>query len=195
MSEDNNKKNEKEENVFPFIKGENLDLVPSHPDWNELYCKWSNDPEVRVFARNVMPNTIEDTKKWLKPREEKGAPDHIVMTIWHKQNKKPIGVIGLGDINWFNRWANAFIQIGDKDYWKKGIATEATEMLLKYAFEEVNLNKVSGGVIVENIGSWKVAEKVGFKFEATLKNEFYVNGKYHDVKRYCYLREDWFKAQ
>lgn len=182
-----------ESHAFPFIRGENLDLVPSSKEWVELMCKWSNDPDVRHYARNVLPNTLEDVKKWLEPHERNGAPEFIVMTIWHKKDKKPIGAAGLGDIKWFNRWANAFLQIGDKNYWGKGVATEATKLLLQYAFEEVNLNKVSGQIILDNIGSWKVAEKVGFKFEGVLEQEFYVDGKYKDTKRYSYTRDMWFK--
>ncbi|MEJ2252094.1 MAG: GNAT family N-acetyltransferase [Candidatus Lokiarchaeota archaeon] len=135
MSEEN-KSEEKnfESHAFPFIRGENLDLVPSSKEWVELMCKWSNDPDVRHYARNVLPNTLEDVKKWLEPHERNGAPEFIVMTIWHKKDKKPIGAAGLGDIKWFNRWANAFLQIGDKNYWGKGVATEATKLLLQYAF-------------------------------------------------------------
>ena len=75
----------------------------------------------------------------------------------------------------------------------KNIATEATHLLLKYAFEELNLNKVSGSVVVDNIGSWKVAEKIGFKYEGTLKEHKYIDGKYRDEKCYGYLKSDWFK--
>jgi RimJ/RimL family protein N-acetyltransferase len=195
MSEDKETQEEKwEQNAFPFIRGENLDFVPSNKEWADLLCKWSNDPEVRHYARNVMPNSLEDVKKWVEPREHhEGPPNFIVMTIWHKKDKRPIGVAGLGDIKWFNRWANAFLQIGEKKYWGKGIATEATELLLQYAFEEVNLNKVSGQIIVDNIGSWKVAEKVGFKFEGILEQEFYVDGEYKDAKRYSYTKDRWLE--
>ncbi|MHA1413699.1 MAG: GNAT family N-acetyltransferase, partial [Promethearchaeota archaeon] len=69
----------------------------------------------------------------------------------------------------------------------------ATKLLLQYAFEELNLNKVSGSVAEANIGSWTVAEKVGFKFEGISRDEFYVDGKYINVKKYCYLKRDWKK--
>ncbi|TFG02819.1 MAG: N-acetyltransferase [Promethearchaeota archaeon] len=180
----------KEEDVFPFISGEQIDLVAPNSNWANIYTKWKNDPEVRLYMRNVMPRTLESIKKRYEPQEG-GTPEHIGFTIYHKKDKKPIGSVGLSRINWFNRWANAFALIGEKEYWGKDIATEAVKLILKYAFEELNLHKISGGAAINNIGSWTVAEKVGFTFEATHKDEFYVDGKYIDTKRYYFFKEDW----
>ena len=182
----------KEEDVFPFISGKNIDLIAPNSSWAKIYTKWKNDPKVRLYMRNVMPRTLETTKKRYEP-QERDAPEHISFTIYHKEDKKPIGNVGLSRINWFNRWANAFAFIGEKEYWGKNIATEATKLILRYAFEELNLHKISAGAAINNIGSWSVAEKVGFTYEATLKDEFYVDGKYIDTKRYYILKDDWKK--
>ena len=182
--------------AIPFIQGENIDLMPGRLEWAEHYCRWMNSPTVRRFSRNPMPRSLEEIKKWFEsPPEQQGMKDFIVFTIWHKKDKKPIGQVGLNHIHWFNRWANAFIHIGETEYWGKNIATETTNLLLKYAFEEVNLNKVSGGVAIDNVGSWTVAEKLGFKFEGILKEEFYIDGEYKDVKMYCYLKKDWMEKK
>ncbi len=68
-------------------------------------------------------------------------------------------------------------------------------MLVEYAFNELNLNKLHGGVAVDNIGSWSVAGKIGFKFEGTKKHEMYVDGKYVDTKIFQILKEDWVKKK
>jgi len=65
--------------------------------------------------------------------------------------------------------------------------------LIEYAFNELNLNKLHGGVAIDNIGSWSVAEKLGFTLEGIEKDEFYVDGEYLDHKTYCILKEDWEK--
>jgi RimJ/RimL family protein N-acetyltransferase len=179
--------------IYTFIEGERVDLVPSNVKYANLYAKWQNDPKVRKFSRNPLPRTLEDIKKWFEPTEDRQMKDHIVFSIYHKQDKKLIGSCGLNRIHWFNRTANAFLLIGETDYWNKQIATEATILLIKYGFEEANLHRITGGVAVDNIGSWKVAEKVGFTFEGISKGDFYINGKYIDTKRYYYLREDWLK--
>ncbi len=184
---------EKEEKIVPvFIEGNEISLAVQDSDHVDLYAKWINNPKVRVFARSETPIRVEDIKKWFEPRKGR-VPKFIVFDIWHKKDKKPIGQCGLSWINWVNGWANAFLSIGEPEYWGKNIATEATEMLVEYAFNELNLNKLQGGAAVENIGSWSVAEKVGFQFEGIRKDSMYVNGKYHNGKTYRILKEEWMK--
>ena len=68
-------------------------------------------------------------------------------------------------------------------------------MLINYAFNELNLHKLHGGAAVENIGSWTVAKKIGFKVEGIEKDHMYVDGKYLDLKVHCFLKEDWVKKR
>ncbi|MFW9988751.1 MAG: GNAT family N-acetyltransferase [Candidatus Odinarchaeota archaeon] len=184
-----------EEKIVPvFITGKEIYFTTQNSDHINLYAKWMNNPKVRVFARWETPIRVEDIKKWLEPRNER-FPNFIVFEIWHKKDKKPIGQCGLGWINWVSGWANVFLFIGEPEYWNKNIATEATELLVEYAFNELNLNKLRAGAAVENIGSWSVAEKVGFKFEGISKDNMYVNGRYHDCKTYRILKEDWMNKK
>ena len=190
MSEKN-----KEIEPLPFIKGENVNLVVTRSDWIELQCKWGNNPENRRFLRGPIPRSKDSMKKRFESRTSDGLGDWVGFIIYHIKDKKPIGEVGLSRINWINGWANAYANIGEVEYWNSDIATEATKLLLKYAFEELNLNKISGSVAVENIGSWKVAEKIGFTYEGTFKEEKYIDGKYRDEKKYGYLKSEWFKKK
>ena len=188
-------KEEKEGKEVPvFIEGETIYFIPHNSEYINLYVKWFNDPKVRKYAREIVPIRVDDAKKWFE-ESERGTPNYIGFVIWHKKDMKPIGVIGLGLIDWVNGWANVGLSIGEPAYWNKNIATEATELLIEYAFNELNLNKVRGGAAVENVGSWSVAKKLGFKFEGIGKQEMYVDGKYLDEKRYCLLREDWLNSK
>jgi RimJ/RimL family protein N-acetyltransferase len=191
--EESSKKSEEPE-IFPFIRGSKIDLCPRNSKYVDLYIKWKNDPKVRKYARNVIPRTIDEQKQRFETSRE-GLSEHISLDVLHKEDKKPIGQIGLNHIDWVNGWANAFLQIGEPDYWNKDIGTEATELILNYAFNELNLNKIHGGMAVENIGSSKVAEKIGFIFDGIRKHEMYVDGKYLDSKTFRILKEDWLKSK
>ncbi|MFX1376830.1 MAG: GNAT family N-acetyltransferase [Promethearchaeota archaeon] len=179
---------------FPFIKGKNVDLCALNSRHAEIYARWKNDPIVRKYSRNVIPKTLDEQKKRFESQQEKFS-EHISFEIWHKKDKKPIGRIGLGYIDWINGWANVYIWIGEKAYWGKNIATEATELLIDYAFTELNLNKLHGGVIIDNIGSWTVAEKLGFVLEGIEEEEIYIDGKYHNYKTFRLLKEDWLERE
>ncbi len=66
-------------------------------------------------------------------------------------------------------------------------------MFFKYAFNDANLNKVVAQIAVENSPSLSAAEKVGWIYEGTLKQHWYLDGKYVDVKCFCLLKEEWIK--
>ncbi|MBD3196333.1 MAG: GNAT family N-acetyltransferase [Candidatus Lokiarchaeota archaeon] len=184
-------KEQDEEQIYTFIEGETIDLTPTNSNHIELYAKWSNSEEIRKYARNEMPRTIEDIKKRFEQRGGDGPKEHIGFEIWHKEDKKLIGLGGLNHIHWVNGTANLFMQIGEKDYWSHGIGTEAAKIIVDYGFKELNLHKIFAGVLSKNVGSWTCAEKVGFIQEATLKDEVYVDGEYIDVKKYYILKENW----
>ena len=56
-----------------------------------------------------------------------------------------------------------------REYWGKGLVTEAVKEVVKHGFEKMNLNRIYARCFVENIGSQKVLEKVGMKFEGILR--------------------------
>ena len=185
---------EHEIEVFPFIEGESIDLVATNSKWVQLMCKWQNDPNVRRYARNMWPITIEEVKKWFEPTPDKHTREFVVFNIYHKRDKRPIGTVGFGRINWVNRNANIFAAIGEPEYWGKGIAIEANKLLIKYGFTELNFHKIYAGVFTPNKRSLRAAEKLGFEQEAILKEEMFVDGVYHDLHKFSLFKRDWIKS-
>jgi len=192
MAEEKKEKEDKIE-VYPFIEGENIDLVAGNSKWANLICKWRNNPKVRRYSRNMWPQTLEEVKKWFEPLPDKQMRDFIIFTIYHKQSKRPIGRIGFSRINWVSRNANIFATIGEPEYWGKGIAVEACALVIKYGFTELNLHKIIAGAYTPNKRSLRAAEKLGFEKECVLKEEMYVDGQYHDAHRFALFKRDWKK--
>jgi len=193
MTEEKEKKEEEIE-VFPFIEGERIDLVASNSKWVKLLCKWNNAPNVRRYARNMWPQTLEEVKKSFDPPPERHTRDFVVFTIYHKGDKRPIGTVGFGRINWINRNANIFGTIGEQEYWGRGIIGEATKLLIKYGFTELNFHKIYAGVFSPNARSLRAAEKLGFNKEAIIKETIYVDGRYHDEHKFALFKRDWLKS-
>ena len=188
-----NEKKNKDNEVFPFIEGERIDLVAQNSKWIPLYSKWNNDPRVRQYARFNMPSTPEEFKRWFEPPSGRGVRDEAFFTIYHKEDKRPIGSMGLFRINWVNR--NAFIMgiIGEPEYWGKGIIGEAAKLIINYGFTELNLHKIYAGVFDPNKRSLRAAEKLGFKQEAVFKEDLYVDGNYVDTHQFALLKKDWIE--
>jgi RimJ/RimL family protein N-acetyltransferase len=184
-------KKEEEDDVFPFIEGKTIDLVAGNSKWANLVCKWMNDPKVRHYSRNMWPKTLEEVKKWFEPTPDRQMREFIVFTVYHKHAKRPIGSIGFNHINWVSRNANIFLTIGEPEYWGKGIAGEASNLMINYGFTELNLHKIFAGVFTPNSRSLRAAEKLGFEKEGVLKEEVYVDGQYHDIHKFALFKRDW----
>jgi len=69
--------------------------------------------------------------------------------------------------------------------------TETLKIVLKYAFEELKLNRVEVDVFRENLASEKVLTKVGMKKEGIMREKYYKNELYIDSIKYSMLCKEW----
>jgi len=142
------------------VEGERIYLrLLRESDATQEYCNWLNDPEVNKYLE-TREATIEDVKKYIKERID--SANCFFMGIFDKKNDKHIGNIKLEPIDWDKKSGITGILIGDKDYWGKGIGTEATKLMVDYGFNELGLKEIELGVISENKAAIKVYENVGF---------------------------------
>jgi len=176
-----------------FIAGENVELWAPSVENVELYAKWINLPSGRLYSRTPLPQSISQLKKILEPQSEDSIKTSIYFEIYHKKDMKSIGIVGLSDINWLNRNAHFFVNIGEPEYWGKGLAVESLKLLIIYSFEDLNLHKLYTGVFTPNKQSIRVLEKLGLIHEATLKEEMYVDGTYYDALKYRVFKKEWFE--
>ena len=148
-------------------------------DVGDAYCKWMNDPEVvRFTASRDQSYSLEDLKQFVARTIEDDA-NHF-MAILSKPSRRHIGNIKLGPIDRINRSARIGIINGAKEYWGRGLATDAIRCIAEHAFGHLKLHKVSAGCYRENAGSIRAFEKAGFKIEGELKENALVGGVYTD---------------
>jgi RimJ/RimL family protein N-acetyltransferase len=102
-----------------------------------------------------------------------------------------IGAAGLHEVDFKNRHAAFGLSLGDKEEWGKGYGTEATALVVKYAFETLNLNRVWLHVFEYNERAVRVSEKTGFRHEGVLRQDTYREGRYWNTHVMAILREEW----
>ena len=61
----------------------------------------------------------------------------------------------------------------DEPYWNNGIVTEAAKAVVDYLFEEIGCDRISSAYDTRNVGSGKVMQKIGMKFEGCLRRYYY----------------------
>lgn len=84
----------------------------------------------------------------------------------------------------------------NKKYFNQGYATEAAEALTEFAFETLQLEKVSATCDERNKASEAVMKKLGMQFEGRSRNhELWKNGEWINMLFYSILRKEYFKRK
>lgn len=158
----------------------------------ESMYEWMMDYECnRNFRFDSTKITLESCKNFI----EKSLSDkeNLNLAIVN-ENDEYLGTISLKNINYNDLNAEYAISVR-KEYHGTGVAKKATQELLKYAFEELHLNKVYLNVLSENIRAIKFYEKIGFEYEGEFKKHLRINSEYKDLKWYCFLKENYSKQE
>jgi len=172
----------------PFLVGEKTYLRPLEQSDVPLLVRWINDPEVTRTMSMFRPMTSGAESAFL---DQVAKSEHDVVLGLSTRDDRLIGVAGLHGVDYQARRAEFGIFIGEKGEWGKGYGREATRLIVSYAFETLNLNKVALRVVETNERGIRAYEKVGFKKEGVLRQDFFREGRYLDVFMMAVLREEW----
>jgi RimJ/RimL family protein N-acetyltransferase len=173
----------------PFLIGAKVYLRPLDREDAAALVPWFNDPEVTRTLRRYRPQTLRDEEAFLEKLTQ--SEQDLALGIVARAADRLIGVTGLHQIDFKNRHACFGILIGEKDEWGKGYGTEATSLVVKHAFETLNLNRVWLYVFEYNQRGRRSYERVGFRQEGVLRQDCYREGRYWDTLVMAILREEW----
>ncbi len=151
--------------------------------------EWINNPENNQFLHYDIPLSIEKTEIWFDSHLGDTTRYDAVIEV----DGVPVGTIGLLNIDYKNSKAEYYIAMGETIFKGKGVAKQASKLLLKYGFEELELNRIFLFTEIDNTGAQKLFEQIGFIKEGILKQDIFSRGKYVDRYTYGYLKKDWEK--
>ena len=151
-------------------------------DVTHEYVDWMNDSEINKYleSRHVV-HSLDSIKAFVEAMSYDKS--NFLFGIFCNKTSLHIGNIKLGPIDYRYLRAEIGLIVGNKNYWGKGIATEAILTVCKFAAEKLKLRKVEAGCYSSNFGSKKAFEKAGFEVEGLLRGHFYCNGTSEDCLR------------
>ena len=135
--------------------------------------KWINDVENNESLHYDLPLREDKTLLWYKSIEGREDRADYTITI----NNNPVGIIGLLNIDKKNQKAEYYVTLGEKEFKGKGIATEASKLLIRKCFSDFKLNKIYLYTETKNVTAQRLFEKIGFAREGVLKEDLIHNGK------------------
>jgi RimJ/RimL family protein N-acetyltransferase len=165
-----------------FIKGELIDLVVLTTEIIEKtnWYKWFNDEEnTKHMQQHYFPSSKGSQLKYFI-NEIDGNSKKLQLGILHKKDHIMIGTISLNNIDMNNRNCEISGFIGEKKYQSLKPFIEANKLLIKHAFEQLNIHKIYGGSLSNDVVTMFV-RLLHFKNEGILKCHIFKNFKYFDV--------------
>ena len=174
-----------------LLRGEQVYLARPTKDDIAIIAGWSQDVEYyRLLRRGLVypGETAADYESWFDGmvKEESGFP----FAIRRSDDGSIVGWLALREIFWQPRLCTLVIGI-DPALRGRGCGTDALRVALRYAFLELNLNRVGLDVTSYNEGGIRAYTKVGFTHEGTLRAAVYRDGVYYDSLMMSMLRSEW----
>ena len=173
------------------IVGEKVALGPLRKDLVPTYMRWFNDfRTLRTMLAVPLPLTLEQEQQWYERVITRNETNTMV-TIFELSTNRPVGNTDLHKIDYRNRTAEFGIAIGEPDARGKGYGTEATQLMLDYAFTALGLHTVMLRVFAYNLAGIRAYTKAGFKEFGRRRECHFMGGKYWDVIYMECLATEW----
>jgi RimJ/RimL family protein N-acetyltransferase len=163
----------------------------------EVMASWSRDSEyLRLLDSDpAMPESAKRRKASIIEWMEHERPNSFGFMIRTLADDRLIGFVGLGGIDWPNGDGFVGIGIGKREDWGKGYGTDAMRAILRFAFAELNLHRVSLSVYAYNPRAIRSYEKAGFIVEGRLRQTVYRDGQRSDEVCMGILRQEWERRE
>ncbi|MFZ5881354.1 MAG: GNAT family N-acetyltransferase [Chloroflexota bacterium] len=179
-----------------LLKGSLVHLAAVDPEEvSKQFSSWNRDSEFKRLLDSC-PSSLHSakaTKDWLDKELGEQADTLYWFTIRAAADNQLLGDIVLDVTQWNARDAFVGIGIGPRDFWGRGYGTEAMQLILQYAFLELNLNRVTLNVFEYNQRGVRSYEKAGFRHEGRQRGSLLREGKRWDMLYMGILKEDWSK--
>lgn len=154
----------------------------------ENMLEWMHYEENKqIFQNDFMSKTKEDVLGFINNSYNEISKNFAVIN----DDDEYLGTISLKNIDQTNHNAEYAISMRKKAR-GTGAASEATKLILDFAFDELKLHKVYLCVLNTNLRAKKFYEKIGFQYEGTAIDHLFHNGKYKNLLWYSIL-EDVYK--
>lgn len=172
------------------IKGQKVILRAIEREDVPLLTRWSNNPEIQYNLGNWhFPLSSASLEKWVLNFQYDSVDQRFII---ESEANGPIGLTNLVSINWKDRNAFHGILIGESKYRGCGFGQDTVCALMKYAFEELNLERLDTSIIEYNEASLKLyLKKCGWREEGRKENAFFRKNQYWQNILLGVTRDQW----
>jgi RimJ/RimL family protein N-acetyltransferase len=174
-----------------LFEGELVRLVAPEPDRDApTLSRWTHDAEFMQLMGSapLRPLSPSQVKKEYEPGDEEASFRFLIQT---RATERMIGFIRLVSVGWSHGFSALEVGIGEPAERNKGYGSEALGMLLRFAFDELNLHRVGAVVPGYNDGALRFFQRAGFVVEARRREAIHRFGRRWEALHLGVLRGEW----
>jgi len=172
-----------------------VELRPHTPASLEPLLRWKNDVEIQRLSGGDEPRTFtrEDVAaklaQWMQPSD-----DIVHLAIGLAGRAEPIGFLQLALIERAHRRCRLGIVVGEKELWGRGYGYLAVVQSADYAFDVLDLDRITAEVFADNTRSMRLLEGAGFVREGVMRESIQRDGQRVDELIFGLLRREWIRG-
>jgi RimJ/RimL family protein N-acetyltransferase len=178
-------------NWFPEILTGRLVTLRRHAPQNlAAFRRWYADPEIARLARyQQTPMRPDEIERFFASRVV--GSDALAMAVHERSTGRLIGSCAFSQLDGENGSALYHITIGESDVWGRGYGTEATQLMVDYAFGALSLHRISLFVFEFNERAIRAYRRCGFAVEGRSRESIWRDGRWWDEVAMSILEADW----
>lgn len=167
-----------------MLKGKQIYLRTVDVSDVQTLMEWENNPEHWKVSGTEVPYTLDEMHSFINNHLPIQVTGQLRFMIIEIQGEKAIGTIDLFDANFKNGFAGVGVLIGEKDFRKKGIASESLNLLIEFCKDRLDLYNLHCSIHADNQPSIDLFEKCGFK-KIGIRKDWYLH-KGERIDEYLY---------
>ena len=178
----------------PILETDRLIVRPYEEADAPLLFPLVSNPNSTKYTLWEHHKTIDDTdffvRDYARSRYAEGVPEPMALAWKDDPERKPIGSVGC----FWGSHPHRTMELGywlAEPFWGRGLMAEACRAMVTYSFLSLQPERIQARVIEGNTASIRVLEKLGFRFEGTLRSAILRREKFEDVWFYSVLKGEW----
>lgn len=174
------------------LHGETVSLIALDKTHFQELQAMAMDTRIWEFTLNDSSTPEKFNYAYNKALDEMEKGSEFAFVVYHKRDKKLIGSTRYLDLSEYHKKLEIGWTWYHPDYWATEVNPECKLLLLTYAFEILNVNRVTIITDQNNARSRKAIEKIGGKFEGILRNDMIRdNGTVRSTAYFSIIAEEW----
>ena len=178
----------------PLFEGTLVRLAAMQQSDAEVFARFSQNSEYLRLLDSDPARLRSAQSMSSEIAREPFSTENFLFSIRTLANDELIGLVELDEVQWPHGTGWIGIGIGNPEYWDKGYGTDAMRVILRFAFAELALHRVSLNTFAYNPRAIHLYEKLGFVVEGRQREFLFRDGQRFDLIYMGLLREDWRDA-